>query len=180
MRVNCNRGYYIINIRIPLEGHGCPSPLAALELFALFQFARTKFKSDRVLELSFRHTVPVEGDCSARAGYERWTWASVHGLHSSSTPALGLPAAPTAPSAVCRQTLARPRVPGSSVQLQDDINDITPTAHPIIAPAMSTHTETTLASLLPTLSFLLTYMLPVFLFSLLLTFAGMFLTLDRT
>ncbi|KAI0770461.1 hypothetical protein C8Q74DRAFT_1275571 [Fomes fomentarius] len=45
---------------------------------------------------------------------------------------------------------------------------------------MSTHTETTLASLLPTSSFLLAYTLPVFLLSILLTFAGAFLTLDRT
>ncbi|RPD54670.1 hypothetical protein L226DRAFT_90545 [Lentinus tigrinus ALCF2SS1-7] len=45
---------------------------------------------------------------------------------------------------------------------------------------MSTTAETTLASLLSSSSFLLAYALPLFFLSLLLTFAGAFLTLDRT
>ena len=45
---------------------------------------------------------------------------------------------------------------------------------------MSSASEATLSSLLPTSSFLLAYTLPVFFLSLLLTFAGAFLTLDRT
>ena len=46
--------------------------------------------------------------------------------------------------------------------------------------AMSTQPQATLASLLSSSSFLLAYTLPLFLLSLLLTFAGAFLTLDRT
>ncbi|TBU27061.1 hypothetical protein BD311DRAFT_724967 [Dichomitus squalens] len=45
---------------------------------------------------------------------------------------------------------------------------------------MSTQSLLTLASLLPSSSFLLAYTLPLFFLSLLLTFAGAFLTLDRT
>ncbi|KAI0714087.1 hypothetical protein C8T65DRAFT_645461 [Cerioporus squamosus] len=45
---------------------------------------------------------------------------------------------------------------------------------------MSTAAETTLSSLLSSSSFLLAYALPLFFLSLLLTFAGAFLTLDRT
>lgn len=45
---------------------------------------------------------------------------------------------------------------------------------------MSTSTETTLSSLLSSSPYLLAYALPLLFLSLLLTFAGAFLTLDRT
>lgn len=45
---------------------------------------------------------------------------------------------------------------------------------------MSSHTEITLASLLVSSPYLLAYALPLLFFSLLLTFAGAFLALDRT
>ncbi|KAI0325043.1 hypothetical protein GY45DRAFT_1330853 [Cubamyces sp. BRFM 1775] len=45
---------------------------------------------------------------------------------------------------------------------------------------MSTHTDTALSDLLPSSPYILAYSLPLLLLSLLLTFAGAFLTLDRT
>lgn len=45
---------------------------------------------------------------------------------------------------------------------------------------MSTHTDTALSDLLPSSPYILAYALPLLLLSLLLTFAGAFLTLDRT